>query len=195
MVTYIQKTNRNSFTLRYKKYKRYRSDLWGRIAFANKNNSFTTQMKKYAYQDLKNLTRTMSKRKRRRVFRTFGLTKGFYEPFEYSVTSKPEPKQRKRLSSRSELIMLRKKVSAYYYLRLKRKSLRKLFKRRMLQRLYNTPLESKTIHPTKFLTSAYIHGSTGSTLEARFDVILYRLNLIQSFMMVEDSSGLRKPLY
>jgi len=67
MVTYIQKTNRNSFTLKYKKYKRLRSDLWGHIAYVNKQNAFTTQMKRFAEQDLRNRMRHFPKRKKRQV--------------------------------------------------------------------------------------------------------------------------------
>jgi ribosomal protein S4 len=181
MVTFIQKTNRNSFTLKYKKYKRLRSDVWGHIAFVNKQNAFTTQMMRFAEQEFKNRIRTYTKRKKKQIYRSFGLTRGFYKPFEYSVTTKAGPKQPKKLTLRGATLILRKKIKAFYYLRLRRKSLRKLFKRKLSKAcLFNIPTKQSTVTPYKFIASDIAKGSTGATLESRIDVVLYRLNFISS---------------
>jgi hypothetical protein len=160
MTTYIQKTNKNSFTLRYKKYKKLGSDLWGRIAFVNKKNDFTTHMKNMAEQDIKNRIRFLSKQKKRRIQKRFRLRRKA-QLFQYTVLEKPKRVRRNRITARSKLRVLRKKIKAFYYLRLTQKSIRKLVGHRKFRRS-----NSKNV--------------TSSFLETRFDVMLYRLNFISS---------------
>jgi ribosomal protein S4 len=182
MVSFIQKTNRNSFTLRYKKYKKFRSDIWGNLAFVNKKNALTTQMRKFAEEDLRKRLRQYPNKKKREIFQRFGLNKGFLRSFEYSVKLKAQAKRKKPLTMRGLMMILRKKLNTFYYCRLKRKSLRKLFSKKNIKkhRLYNTPIYQTNNASEKFLTPSLTKGSVGSILESRIDVILYRLNFIQS---------------
>jgi len=160
MTTYIQKTNKNSFTLRYKKYKKLGSDLWGRIAFVNKKNEFTTHMKGLAERDLRKRIRYIGNRKKQAIRTRFGLRRKRYF-FEYSVIEKPKKFRRTQWTRRSELRNMSKKIRHFYSLRLTRKSLRKLAYRRRFRKSH-----SKAV--------------TSSFLETRFDVMLYRLNFISS---------------
>jgi hypothetical protein len=160
MTTFIQKTNKNSFTLRYKRYKKLGSDLWGRIAFANKKNDLTTHMKNIAEQDLKSRIRFLVKRKKKRIQKQFKLR---YKPklFLYSVLERPKRLRRNKATRRSKLKSISKKIKTFYNLRLTKRSVRKLINHRKFRRS-----NSKNV--------------TASFLETRFDVMLYRLNFISS---------------
>jgi hypothetical protein len=161
MVSYIQKTNRNSFTLRFKKYKRLRSDIWGRIAFANKRNDITTLLKYYGDRDLYHRIRPLSRRRKNIVAEYFKNNRR-WKPFEYSITDKPEPPKGRPFSFRSALKLLRKKFLLFYTLRFKSKSLRKRMRQRSFSTRYHKTNKGK----------AYI--------ECRADVLLYRCNLSDS---------------
>jgi len=178
MPTYIQRTNRNSFTLRYKKYKRLRSDIWGRLAFINKNNTFMTQMREYAEGDLRRAIKCRPINKRKVLYRRFQLARKLDRNFEYSITIKPRAKRNKRLTFRGSLILIRKKFTAFYGLRYKQKSLRKIFAK--VGRKHYTSRNRILITSTpRFIPTFPSAGLGGSMLESRIDVILYRLNFIQ----------------
>jgi hypothetical protein len=160
MVSYIQKTNRNSFTRRFKKYKRLRSDIWGRIALANRNDAISTFLKFYANRDLTYRTRHLGKRKRKALSHAFRNSRN-WKPFTFTITEKAEPIKGRDFKYRSSLKILRKKFLLFYNIRLKSKSLRKV----MRARSFRSSTQSK-------LDKAYI--------ECRPDVLLYRCNLSEN---------------
>jgi len=88
MVSYIQATNRNSFTLRFKKYKRLRKDIWGRLALHNKKNYITALIRTYAERDLHHRIRQLPRRKKFRILRKFNFKTRFHQ-FRYQLKEKP----------------------------------------------------------------------------------------------------------
>lgn len=68
---------------------------------------------------------------------------------------------------RGSMMILRKKLKAFYYFRLRRKSLRKLFKYRAIYKRRNyTTFNSEN----RFLTPSVLRSDIGATVESRFDV-------------------------
>lgn len=177
MPSYILKTNRNSFTLRHKKYKRYRSDIWGYIAMQNRKNKFTEQMREFAERDLRSRLRRTSKKRRKILFKRFRLFRNYHGTFQYAVNVKPRPKSKKPLTMRGSLRLLGKKLKAFYYFRLRRKSLRKLFKYRNLQKARIVTL---SVQNKRFFGISAGRSAIGAEVESRIDVILYRLNFIST---------------
>jgi ribosomal protein S4 len=126
MVSYIQPTNRNSFTLRFKKYKRLRKDIWGRLALQNKKNYVTALIRTYAERDLRNRIRKLPRRKKFRILRKFKFKRRYHQ-FRYQLKEKPRVLLGKPYPFRIAMKILGRSLIRFYYLRKKRKSLRKLF--------------------------------------------------------------------
>jgi ribosomal protein S4 len=140
-------------------------------------------MKNFAEQSLKNQLRHHSHKKTQQVFNTLGLVKGFYKPFEYSVSNKKEPELRHRKRKfRVSTLMLRRKIKLFYHLKHTRSALRKLFKRQTIKKsvLSNNSYHAHIKQSKKFYSADVLRGSIGAMLESRFDVVLFRLNLISS---------------
>jgi hypothetical protein len=172
MATFLQRTNPNGFTLKYRKYKQLRSDIWGNLALLNKKNSFFKIMRRYAEIQLRKRIQVF-KQKKKRYFKTlFRMNKPRFR-FEYNVKAKREPVLKKALNFRSSLRVLRKKLNMFYGFRLRAKPLRKLFSK--VNRII--PSQSMLLKNNGYVLPV---RSKKVDLEARIDVILYRLNFIHS---------------
>jgi hypothetical protein len=172
MTVFIQHTNPNGFTPRYRKYKQLRSDIWGYLAYANKKNDFYKIMRRYAEVQLRKRIRVFKTKKKRYFQRLFRMNKPRFR-FEYSVKARREPELKKPLNFRSSLRVLRKKLVMFYNFRLRGKPLRKLFSKA------NRFVQRRTIFKqgNRYLDPVLSHKND---LEARIDVLLYRLNFIQT---------------
>lgn len=158
MIAYIQQTNRNSFTRRYKKYKLLRCDIWGRIALLNKKNYVTSYLKYHANQDVLSRTQQLTRRRRIQVSQNLGI---IHNPnaFYYNVAIKATPPKGKMKLHNAMVRLIHKRILLFYSLRFKSKSLRK-----------------------RMRTHSTISGYAGinrdkAYLEGRADVLLYRCNL------------------
>jgi len=168
---YYLPTNPNSFRPRYRKYKQIRSDIWGNLAFLNKKNSFFTIMRRYAYLNLRQRIFRFRKKKAKRLRRAFKFY-GTRRFFEFSIKKKKHIEIKQKPKVRYSLRLLRKKLILFYGFRLRRKPLRKLFQRANRGKIGRTFLETHRFRnpvPAKRVD-----------LEARIDVLLYRLNFIHS---------------
>jgi hypothetical protein len=158
MVSFIQTTNRNSFTLRFKKYKRLRNDVWGRLALRNKKNHVTALIKLYAQRELNSRIRSLPRRKKRRIRRKLKIRSKITQ-FQYTIQEKPKVKLERPYRSRVSLRFLGKTLRFFYYLNKTKSSLRKLFKS--------------------------VHRSVGkrysnSFIERRADVLFYRSHFAET---------------
>lgn len=175
MPAFAQATNPNSFVLRYKRFKYFRSDIWGSLAFHNKKNAFYKVMRRHAQMQLQSRIRFMQRKKKRFIRRAF-RTRYTRKSFEYDVTTRPKTSLKKPLKFRSSLQVLRKKLLIFYGFRLRRKPMRKIFAkvnisvgRRKIMVLQNNrfvkPIPKRNI---------------ANDLESRIDIMLYRANFIQT---------------
>jgi len=158
MVTYIQKTNKNSFTLRFKKYKRLRRDIWGRLALLNKKNYVTAMMRTYAQRELMKRIRNLPKRRKRHIMKKFKIRRKI-TPFQYAIQEKPRVRLGKPYEFRVSFRFLAKSLQFFYNLRKTKSSLRKLFKH-----IHKPILKSRI----PFF------------LEHRADVLFYRSNFVDN---------------
>jgi ribosomal protein S4 len=183
MVQYLQKTNRNSFTLRNRKLRRLRGDIWGRLAIAGKNDAISRYLMRLGHTELRRMSKAFSREAKRRVYRNFGIP-GFMQTFEYSVKVKAEPKPPQRLKARANYFLIRKRLLAYYSMRLRRKSIRKVFKQKRGPSQKKLSFVTRYIpkyNPSNSLSGRYIYYDyvnkpLAISLESRIDVILHRLN-------------------
>lgn len=164
MVVYVQKQNRNSFTLRFKRYKMLRYDLWGRISWANRRNNITHYLKYFAAKDTFSRLKILKKKKRRKLRRFLKLSRK-YKPRLYETNKNKfyigkmsgnrtgRPKEAK-LKRRSAVRNLKHTFRFFYGLSFRRKSLRKFF-------------TIKSSQPSV-------------ALELRIDTLLYRSNFFQT---------------
>jgi len=137
-----------------------------------------TQMRKYAERDLRQAIKRRPRNKRKQLYRRFKLVRNFNQKFEYSITVKPESKPKRRLSFRGSLMLMRKKFRAFYGLRYRQKSLRKIFAK-VGRKHFTSRNRILITSNSRFVPTFPSPGLGGSMLESRIDVILYRLNFIQ----------------
>jgi ribosomal protein S4 len=158
MVSYIQTTNRNSFTLRYKKYKRLRNDVWGRLALRNKKNNVTALIRLYAQRELNKRIRHLIKSKKRRIRKKLKIRYKMTQ-FQYSIQEKPKVRPGRPYGYRVTFKFLLKTLRFFYNLNKTRSSLRKLFSpiHRSVSKRYNK-----------------------MSLERRADVLFYRANFVDT---------------
>nr|ADZ99058.1 ribosomal protein S4 [Physarum polycephalum] len=158
MITYIQNTNKNSFTLRFKKYKRLRRDVWGRLALRNKKNYVTAVIRTYAQRELMKRIRNLTRRRKRRIRRKFKIRRKVAQ-FQYAIQEKPKVRLGKPYEFRVDFRFLAKSLRFFYNLRKTKSSLRKLF----------TP-----IHKPIFRKKIPFF------LEHRADVLFFRANFVDN---------------
>ena len=163
MVTFIQTTNRNAFTLRYRKYKNLRYDLWGRMALANKRNKITNYLKYFAIKDTNFRLKFLPRLKQKLIRRAFHSHKKRKfnkkrRPFRYkhkSLLGKKTGRQKSPLLKRRSAIKNLKHTFRFFYgLTFRNKSFRKFIKIKK-----SNPVVS---------------------LEKRIDTLLYRSNFFQT---------------
>lgn len=163
MVAYIQNTNRNSFSLRNRKYKNLCRDIWGRITLANKKNKITNILTTFAQRDLRNRIQHLSSEAKKKIY---GAIKGQYRPpmFEYQVKRQTVHRLRKPYKFRMSLRVLGRAFRYFYQFRNTRKSLRKIFAA--------SPVHYKNV-------TSPSNSYKRNFLERRADVLLYRANFAQ----------------
>jgi ribosomal protein S4 len=160
MIAFIQKSNRNAFTLRYRKYKNLRYDWGGRIALANKRNKITNYLKYFAFKDTMRRIKFLPKLKQNQIKRTFKLLK-YRKPklftsdnSKYKIGKKTGRQKDPFLKRRSAIKNLKHTFRFFYGLSFRKKSFRKFMSMKKRQPI--------------------------TALELRIDTILYRCNFFQS---------------
>jgi ribosomal protein S4 len=175
LIIYLQQTNRNSFKLRYRKYRKYRSDIWGRIGALGKTNKFTLQMARFAKRELRNSVRHF--RKRRGAFKRLEIneiTEALKQhEYNYSTIAKAEPKKKTIPHLGGRVRLLAKKYKYFYNLKIRNQPLRKI-----LRVKHGHP--AKSPHHLMYEKRFSYHNDTTNRvkIETRIDVLLYRLTLV-----------------
>jgi len=175
VIAYLQKNNRNSLKLRYRKYRKHRSDIWGRIAQLGKENYFTSQIAKFAKIELRNSVRHT--RKRKGSFRRFGvseITQALKQSeYNYSITVKAEPKKKKIPNLSGRLWLLAKKFKYFYNMKIRNQPLRKILKPKPS---FRAKSQHHLLYEKRFGYQA--NDINRVRIETRIDVLLYRLTFI-----------------
>jgi hypothetical protein len=160
MIAFIQKSNRNAFTLRYRKYKNLRFDWGGRVALANKKNKLTNYLKFFAFKDTMRRIKILPWIKQKQIKRSLKLLK-YRKPqlftsvnTKYNIGKKTGRHKDTFLKRRSAIKNLKHTFRFFYGLSFRKKSFRKFMSMKKRQPI--------------------------TTLELRIDTILYRCNFFQS---------------
>ena len=94
MVYYSHSTNRRSLSLRYKRYIKLKTDLWGRMAILNKRTKIVYILKSFGEKVIKHRDKRIHRKKfkKRRFLERFGLWVHKWKrkaSFQYQILKNP----------------------------------------------------------------------------------------------------------
>lgn len=162
----------------HKKYRRYRSDIWGKLALKQRNNFITNLIYDFAQMALRRRLRKVTFKARRRVRKVFGKTlkRISFKNFNYDITVKAKQQRFRPSSRRGNLLKMRRQISLYYGGgRIRAKTFRRY------SRLIVEKANRKTIYIDKTPYHEYANPTTyASLVESRLDVLLLRCNFVDS---------------
>lgn len=175
------KVNNRLKKLKYKPFKRLRSDIWGTLGIKNKKNQITKKLKNYLEQDFKfkiknytkpNKTKAYMAIEKKKLFTRVKVYKKrpFYikPEFDFNVVTKAKEKRRKRVSYRGFLLNQKRKFLIFFGEHFLRKKLRKITKDYRIKR--NRFLERRSSR------SFQSQKSFGHIFGSRLDLTLFRSN-------------------
>jgi ribosomal protein S4 len=162
----------------YKKYRRYRCDLWSKIASKRKNNFITNKLYSFAYGDLRRRLRTVSDRTKKITRHFFRRTWTFNgNPNQMYRVNVPTTQRRKKFNPFSGVILkLRRKLSLFYGGgRIRIQTFRRYGRFAREKRSRQLILLNKN---NNFLF--HDKQSYATIMESRLDVLLFRTNFVDS---------------
>jgi len=145
--------------------------------YLNRKNYFTTEMLRFAKRNLRYKLRFLSKRKRVRILKRFSGASYRFRPFNYTLTAKAELKRKKQPRYSGRLRLLVRKYKLFYHLKLRDKSLRKIFRKKPTTNKFGFVFSDPS-HTGRFQVTSGVELNP-LKIETRLDVLLLRLNLIQ----------------
>jgi len=162
----------------HKKYRRYRSDIWGKLALKQKNNFITNLIYDFSQMALRRRLRKVTFKARRRIQKSFGKTlkRISFKNFNYDITVKAKQQRFRPSSKRGNLLKMRRQISLYYGGgRIRSKTFRR----------YSRLIAEKANRKTMLIGSTVHHEYTNrrtyaSLVESRLDVLLLRCNFVDS---------------
>lgn len=177
----MAKVNNRLKKLKYKSFKRLRSDIWGTVGIKNKKNQITNKLKSYLEQDfkfkIKNYTKagktkaymTIEKKKLFTKIKVFKKRPFYVRPeFDFNVVSKAKEKRRKRVSYRGLLLNQRRKFLIFFGEHFNRKKLRKI--------TTDIRIKRSRFLERRFVFSFPSNKSFGHVFGSRLDLTLFRSN-------------------
>ncbi len=184
-MSYIHIQNRNTFTLRYKKYKRLQADIWGNIWRFGKSNKFTRIMAEYAKSDIRRKVYDLVSSRRyahHKLYKDLQLRRK-WNIFHWTILDKPKPKRNRPVQEARSLFYYNKRLTLFYFCRQRRTALRKLYRLKRAPRRnlgYNLYFPKNANNSIRIVRSSEGIENIGTKLEARIDLLLYRLNFIST---------------
>jgi len=171
--------NRRCLKTIHKKYRTYRSDIWGRLAVKQKYNFMTKLICSFAQIGLRKRSRKLLPQTRKAVLRKFRSTKQLNRMrFTYKLNTIAGHKRKRTPSRRGILLKMRRQISLFYGGGRIRK---KTFRRYSKFGIYRWPqIRNETYYPELNRNLYRNIGTFASLVESRLDVLLFRSNFVDT---------------